>query len=45
VQSGKKYLASPLTLDIDEDGTEEILVVTKNAELLYFTYAVTQTDR
>ena len=37
VQSEKRFLASPIRVDINEDGTEEILVISKNAELLYFT--------
>ena len=39
VQSGKRFLASPILVDIDEDGTEEVLVASKTAELMFFTYA------
>ena len=37
VQAEKEYIASPVLVDINEDGTEEILAVTKNAELTFFT--------
>jgi hypothetical protein len=37
VQSGKRFLASPILVDIDEDGTEEVLVASKTAELMFFT--------